>query len=338
MRRRFFTLSMAFLAACVVLTVQNAEAVKLQWDANTEPDLKAYSVYRSHIGSPCIANLAELTAVIMAGEPTELDLALTQFNGPGLERNWCVTASDTSGNESGVSNTVTSDFSAPPPPPPPADVTPPAAPQNLRLVDSSTPPPPPPPPPPGDATFDFSAELPRVTVDLSLPWAIGSPPGITINVEADYAGDFQAAINAASPGDAIVLDSTKTYTPLGGPYVLPDKGAGTTFIVIRTDAYASLVAPGTRVGPSDSVNMPTISVAGSPRISLIATVRAHHYRIIGLNFQASGASVVNLIQLSRPLPMTEAEQATEIIFDRSLFQGDAVIGTRRGRRRWRWRG
>src|ERR1044071_8719132 len=74
-------------------------------------------------------------------------------------------------------------------------------------------------------------ELPRVFLDTHYV----PPTGATINVPSG--GDFQAALNAAQPGDQIVLQAGATYiTPPDG-FVLPNK-AGANWIVIRTTNLA----------------------------------------------------------------------------------------------------
>ena len=81
------------------------------------------------------------------------------------------------------------------------------------------------------SVFAKSAELPRVFIDTSLPYAKGSPPRSTITVNAG--GDLQAALNAARPGDEIVLQAGATFT---GTFTLLNKGAGKEWIIIRSSA------------------------------------------------------------------------------------------------------
>lgn len=57
-------------------------------------------------------------------------------------------------------------------------------------------------------------------------------------------GDFQAALNAAQPGDTIVLQAGATYV---GSFTLPVK-SGTEYITVQTSALAGL-PDGVRVGP-----------------------------------------------------------------------------------------
>ena len=91
--------------------------------------------------------------------------------------------------------------------------------------------------------------LPQVYIDTTY-----SPPaGNTITVNAG--SDLQSAINSAQLGDTIVLQAGATWT---GNFTLPNKTSGSGWIYIRTSAYSSLPAPGTRVFPSDAGNMAKI--------------------------------------------------------------------------------
>src|SRR4051794_31104455 len=65
----------------------------------------------------------------------------------------------------------------------------------------------------------------------------------TITVNAG--GDLQAAIDAAKPGDTIVLQAGATFT---GPFRLRAKG-GTSFITIQSTPSTGLPLAGVRISP-----------------------------------------------------------------------------------------
>ncbi|HEY0544315.1 MAG TPA: hypothetical protein VGC91_02880, partial [Pyrinomonadaceae bacterium] len=65
-------------------------------------------------------------------------------------------------------------------------------------------------------------------------------------------GNLQSAINAAQPGDTIVLEAGASFP---GPITLPNK-AGAAFITIQSSALASLPPAGQRVSPSHAALMP----------------------------------------------------------------------------------
>src|ERR1044071_2226285 len=70
-------------------------------------------------------------------------------------------------------------------------------------------------------------ELPRVYLDTNY----APPAGGVINVSVG--GDLQAALNAAHPGDTIVLQAGAVYTTPPDGFILPNK-QGVEWIVIKT--------------------------------------------------------------------------------------------------------
>lgn len=169
------------------------------------------------------------------------------------------------------------------------------------------------------ASASSTPELPRLSVDTNpVP-----PSGQTLSVPSG--GNFQAALDAAKPGDVITLEAGATFS---GPFRLPNK-PGSGWIVVRTSAPDSSLPPtGTRVNPSYAGVMPKLVAASG---SVITTAPgAHHYRFIGIEIQPrNGAFLYNLVQLG------SAESAVDklphhIVFDRCYLHGDPKKGTRRG--------
>src|SRR5690348_12537076 len=62
-------------------------------------------------------------------------------------------------------------------------------------------------------------------------------------------GSLQAAINAAQPGDTILLAAGATFT---GSFTLPAKGGGAYITIRSSTPDSSLPAAGTRIDPSDA--------------------------------------------------------------------------------------
>jgi hypothetical protein len=160
-------------------------------------------------------------------------------------------------------------------------------------------------------------EGPRTTVDITEV----APTGRTIRVPAG--GDFQAALDEASPGDQIVLEPGATYR---GPFRLPRKD-GSGWIIISS-ASRSRLAPGRRVSPSDAPHMPKL-VASSGSV-VVAEPSAHHYRFIGVEITpADGVFLRALVQFGAS--ETDVETLPHhIIIDRCYLHGDRQRGTRRG--------
>ncbi len=70
--------------------------------------------------------------------------------------------------------------------------------------------------------------------------------------------DFQNAINAAQPGDTIVLEAGATYV---GEFILPYKGTSENYITIRSSRLSEL-PEGVRVTPAQSYLMPRLVPPG----------------------------------------------------------------------------
>jgi hypothetical protein len=168
-------------------------------------------------------------------------------------------------------------------------------------------------------------EPPRVFLDTTY-----SPPaGNTITVNAG--GDLQAALNAAQPGDIVVLQAGATFT---GNFVLPNKGAGSDdWIYVQTSAYSSLPPPGSRISPADAANMPTIM---SPNLApAIATqAGAHHYRFVGIRITTTHATRPNtntgLVVLGTGQETSVSQLPHHLTFDRNHIFGTPTGNIRRG--------
>ena len=165
-------------------------------------------------------------------------------------------------------------------------------------------------------------ELPRVLLNTTY----AAPVGNTITVNAG--GNLQTAINNAQPGDTIVLQAGTTFT---GPFTLPNKGASTQWIHIRSSGVANLPAPGNRVSPASAANMATIVGAGMPVIAVNTQDGAHHYRFIGIEFKpAAGTFSTGLIRLGSGSESSASQFPHDIVIDRCYVHGDANVGGRRG--------
>jgi hypothetical protein len=161
-----------------------------------------------------------------------------------------------------------------------------------------------------------------VTIGNSTDTAAG-----TIQVSAG--GNLQAAIDAALPGDVILLEPAATYA---GNYILRNKGATTAYITIRTGGTAAgLPAAGTRIGPSVSGSL---AVIRSPNTmsALSTAAAAHHWRLELLEFRANVRGYGDIIALGSggPAQSTLASVPHDFVLDRVLVRGDAAVGQKRG--------
>jgi hypothetical protein len=164
-------------------------------------------------------------------------------------------------------------------------------------------------------------ELPRACIDTTY----APPTGRTIAVAAG--GDFQAALQAARPGDVITLEAGARFT---GNFVLPAK-SGAGWIIVRTSAPdRRLPPPGTRMTAADAGALPQI-VTPNSRPALTAAAAAHHYRFIAVEVTVAPEVAVNynLIELGNR-PASPAQLPHHLIFDRMYVHGTPEVNLRRG--------
>ena len=177
------------------------------------------------------------------------------------------------------------------------------------------------------ATPTFSAQLPQQP-QVFLDTTYVAPTGRQTSVPAG--GDLQGALNAAQPGDVLILQSGATYT---GNFTLPAK-SGTGWIHIQGTALSSLPAPGVRVGPTQANLMPKI-VSPNTMAALTTAAGAHHYRFVGIEITTTWASTsatnFGLVALEAPGGNTTLAQVpTDLVFDRCYIHGTPTGNVRRG--------
>ena len=120
-------------------------------------------------------------------------------------------------------------------------------------------------------------------------FAISARPIHAATITVSAGGNLQSALNAAQPGDTIVLQAGASFT---GPFTLPAKSATSTdYITIRTSTPDSaLPSSTTRISPADSALLPKILSPGSGQPALLTANGAHHYKLIGIEFRTVDAS------------------------------------------------
>ena len=157
--------------------------------------------------------------------------------------------------------------------------------------------------------------------------AASSARAATIVVPAG--GDFQAALNQAQPGDVITLAPNATYV---GNFVLPNKGATSDYITIRSAAPdGSLPPAGVRMTPGYAAFLPKIKSPNDSSALRTATA-AHHWKLVFLEFQANVQGYGDIIALGAgDSTQTQLSQVPyALILDRLYVHGDVVMGQKRG--------
>jgi hypothetical protein len=161
------------------------------------------------------------------------------------------------------------------------------------------------------------AELPRLSVNTAYP-----TPVRQIRVPAG--SGLQNAINAARPGDELLLAPGATYL---GNFYLPNKGVLNGWITIRTDLPdATIGNPGTRMTPSRAASARLARiVTPSIQSAIYTTIGANHYRFTGVEI-ATASSVSDINALVRLGDNTSAQNslaamASYLVFDRTYIHG-----------------
>ncbi len=162
---------------------------------------------------------------------------------------------------------------------------------------------------------------------ISLAFGTRAADAATIAVPAG--GNLQAALNAAHPGDVILLAAGATYV---GNFVLPNKGAIAEPITIRSSASdASLPPAGVRMTPAYASLLPKIKSPNS--ISALRTATAaNHWTLMFLEFQANQNGYGEIIALGAgDSTQTQLAQVPyALVLDRVYVHGDPVMGQKRG--------
>jgi len=199
---------------------------------------------------------------------------------------------------------------------------------------------------------ETTPELPRAAVDTTYDTAFDAITGANlIDVDSEYSGDLQAAIDAAIllSGDVVIqLTAGSTYSSAvtdHNSYRLKER-AGTNFIYITSSNFRGTpsVAVGTRVAPGDTANMAKVTITTGSGLPIFATnFSAHHYRLVGINMEVDAISpqMYQLVRLSWGWDDVEndagfnirsangpTELADNIIFDRCIFHStdDTIAG------------
>ena len=184
---------------------------------------------------------------------------------------------------------------------------------------------------PADETPPAPAELPRVTVTTTYPSG-----GRTVRVGAN--ANLQAALDAARPGDVLLLPRGATYV---GNFVLRNKGQAPRgapaggWIVVRTDVSdAALGAAGTRMTPSRAASLGLARIMSPNYEPAIGTdAAAHHWRLTALEVGATAAArqMNTLVRFGKGADeqRTLASVPHHLVVDRSYLHGNPTLDMKR---------
>ena len=199
----------------------------------------------------------------------------------------------------------------------------------ITVVDSATTSPSSSPAPSGGATGTSygsatPAALPRASVNTAYPTPVRQ-------VRVPAGADLQAAIDAAQPGDELLLAPGASYV---GNFYLRDKGSSTAWITIRTDlSDGAIGAPGTRMTPSRAASANLAKIL-TPNIysTLTTELTAHHYRFTGVEIGTTSGTAMNAIVRfgeNTNIQYSAATTANNLSLDRTYVHGQPSGSVRR---------
>ena len=141
-------------------------------------------------------------------------------------------------------------------------------------------------------------------------------------------GDLQAAINAASPGDTILLQAGAEFV---GNFILPVK-AGDAFITIRTSTADGLLPPAAhRISPAHAPLLARLR--SSNEVPALRTAAgAHHWRLQYLEFAGNTGGYSEIIRLGdgSSAQNSLALVPHHLVLEHLYVHGDPLIGQKRG--------
>ena len=170
--------------------------------------------------------------------------------------------------------------------------------------------------------------LPRAVVDVKAPSP--TPGGRTVRPRD--AAALQAALDAARPGDVILLAPGATYT---GNFVLRRLASASGWVTIRTEPSAgggAGPAPGARVTPADARAFARL-VTPNRQPALRTAAGAHHYRIerIEIGVAPTVRQMTAIVALGDAwlLQRTAAQVPHHLVLDRVYVHGTPTLDVRR---------
>jgi hypothetical protein len=161
---------------------------------------------------------------------------------------------------------------------------------------------------------------------VALGPTVQSVAAATLTVNA---GDnLQTALNAAQPGDVVMLAAGATFV---GNFILPAK-TGTGVITVRSAAADSVLPPaGQRITPAFASKLPKIQSTNSGA-ALATAAGAHNWRLLCLEFPSTLLGYGEIVRIGEGgVPQTALSQVPhDIEVDRVYVHGSPVYGQKRG--------
>ena len=141
-------------------------------------------------------------------------------------------------------------------------------------------------------------------------------------------GNLQQALNAAQPGDTVLLQEGAEFV---GNFVLPVK-TGTGWITVRSSAPDNVLPPaGVRIRPADAGHLARLRSPNSSA-ALRTAAGAHHWVLRYLEFGANQNGLGDILQIGDgSSAQTSLDMVPhDITLQHVYVHGDALLGQKRG--------
>lgn len=180
------------------------------------------------------------------------------------------------------------------------------------------------------------AALPKIFLNSNYPQLSRNHKILTVGAQGRQFTNCQSAVDAAVPGDEVVIDAGFICYNL----VLPDKGESTEFIVIRTADLSSLPPEGTRISRENASHLAVletssyqfaVGVEDVPSGSN-AVISPNHYYLIGLEIRVNPKSKAKngyIVKLRKAASKLE-DLPHDIVIARSWIHGNPDQEVRTG--------
>jgi hypothetical protein len=154
-------------------------------------------------------------------------------------------------------------------------------------------------------------------------------PASAATIYVAAGSSLQQALNAAQPGDTILLQEGAEFA---GNFVLPVK-SGDGWITLRSSAPDTVLpAAGVRIRPADAPLLARLRSPTTGMPALRTAAGAHHWQIRYLEFAASPWGLGDIIQLGdgSTAQNSLAMVPHDIILSHVYLHGDPAVGQKRG--------
>jgi hypothetical protein len=170
--------------------------------------------------------------------------------------------------------------------------------------------------------IDKQPRIGALVLTILMGVSVGFKAQVARTVQLSAGSDLQAALDAARPGDVLLLPAGATFT---GNFVLPRKD-GSDYITLRTANPVAGLQAG-RVSPDDSPRLAKLrSPNGDPALS--TAPGAQFWRIQDLEFLPTDRGQGTIIRLGSERSLATVPH--DLVFQRVLVRGDSIHGQRRG--------